>query len=147
MRIPYDKEYVQALGLAVYAFAYYEWQIAYIIERLEPGFLVQYCRGRPMTSGVLHGKFEAVLETQCGDDPMGIQSLCDEFRLLVDKRNALIHAHPITAKDGSQIINYQGSPRKAISDMEWPIEAIEKFAEEVSDEAVKANDIFYALGG
>ena len=147
MRIPYDKEYVQALGLAVYAFAYYEWGIVYIIEQLQPGFLGEYCREKAVTSGGVYKMFKEVLKAQSSDTPAGTQSLCDGFGLLVKKRNALIHAHPITDKDGSQILNYQGSLQKAISDKKWSIEEIEKFTEEVDSEAVKANGIFYALNG
>src|SRR5262245_32095610 len=39
---PRDPEYVEARGRAVYNFAYLEWAIVNIIERLEPGYVYEY---------------------------------------------------------------------------------------------------------
>ena len=41
-RVPFDEDYVKLVGTAVYLFSYYEWTIIYMIERLEPGFVVEY---------------------------------------------------------------------------------------------------------
>ena len=135
IRIPYDEEYVKSLGITVYVFASYEWNIVYIIERLQPGFLLEYCRKKTMTSGKLYKKFENVLEQEDTGhhdvNPIEMKNLCTEFKILVEKRNALIHAHPITDADGAQVLNYQGKLSRAISDMKWKIEDIEKLAEKI----------------
>ena len=43
-RVPFDDDYVKLVGTAVYLFSYYEWAIIYVVERLQPGFLPEYCR-------------------------------------------------------------------------------------------------------
>ena len=43
-RVPFDDDYVKLMGTAVCLFSYYEWAIIYAVERLEPGFLPEYCR-------------------------------------------------------------------------------------------------------
>ena len=52
-RVPLDDDYVKLVERAVYLFSYYEWAIIYVVERLEPGFVGEYCRKhwRGMTSG------------------------------------------------------------------------------------------------
>lgn len=165
MRIPFDEEYVQTLGEAVYAFAYYEWTIIYIIERLDPGFVGEYSRGMnsatgaaaerfPMTSGVVAERLGRALSEWKGNGVVSRSSLAScrsRFKSLVDKRNALIHAHPITDVDGAQILNFQTrinkdkKVRKAISDMKWGKDSIRNFAQEVDSATVAAGRLFAKL--
>ena len=49
----------------------------------------------------------------------------------MQKRNALIHAHPITDDSGAQILNYQASLAKQISDMKWEVASLQEFIHEV----------------
>ena len=58
-RVPFDDDYVKLMGPAVYLFSYYEWAIIYAVERLEPGFLPEYCRkqSRGMTPGAVSKRF------------------------------------------------------------------------------------------
>ena len=67
------------------------------------------------------------------------------FDSLVHNRNALIHAHPITDEGGAQILSYQGSPSRQISDMRWEIASIEEFVREVDASACEASNIFEQL--
>lgn len=60
-RTPIDDQYVCLVGKAVYLFAYYEWTIIYIIEQLEKGFVGEYSRGKPMTSGKVSYRFGNVI--------------------------------------------------------------------------------------
>jgi hypothetical protein len=41
-RFQCDEQYIEALGRAVFSFAALEYNVAYIIERLEPGYLLKY---------------------------------------------------------------------------------------------------------
>ena len=123
-RVPFDDDYVKLVGTAVYLFSYYEWAIIYVVERLEPGFVPEYCRKhrRGMTSGTVFTRFMNAVERYAGDKGVEKTELkcCGlTFDHLVQKRNALIHAHPITDDGGAQILNYQASPAKQISDMKW----------------------------
>ena len=145
-RVPFDEDYVKLVGKAVYFFSYYEWAVIYILERLEPGFVAEYSREKSMTSRVVHSRFKRALEKDVGGhdvDKTTLESCSHEFDGLVDKRNALIHAHPITDIDGAQILNYQGNPSKPISDMKWQTVDIERFVEKVDAAAVRANELLH----
>ena len=109
-RVPFDEAYVTLVGTAVYLFSYYEWAIIYIVERLAPGFVAEYSREKPMPPGEVSARFKTALENYTGGQGVDKRDLgfCSrEFDGLVHRRNALIHAHPITAVDGAQILNYQ----------------------------------------
>ena len=63
-RVSFDDDYVKLVGTAVYLFSYYEWAIIYVVERLEPGFVPEYCRKhrRGMTSGDVSTRFMYAVE-------------------------------------------------------------------------------------
>ena len=148
MRIPFSDQYVQAVGTAVYAFAYYEWTIIYTIERLEPGFVGEYPRGKPLTSGGVAKRFREALDGWTGNGSASrteLENCYRRFKGLIPKRNALIHAHPITDIGGAQILNYQASVKKVISDMKWDEGSVMAFAEEVDAASVEAGRIFEKL--
>ena len=145
-RVPFNKDYVELLGTAVYLFAYYEWTIIYIIERLDPGFVAEYSREKAMTSGGVLNRFKKALGQDVGGhdaDRSALRSCSDEFAELVLRRNALIHAHPITDIDGSQILNYQSKPSKPISDMKWKNVDIKKLVEKIDAAACRANELLH----
>ena|SRR6266542_843447 len=129
-RVPVDDSYAGLVGKAVYVFAYYEWTIIWIIEKLQGGFVMKYSRGRPMTSGDVRKELQSVIDNQTDFSKLSkqdLQTCCDEFDRLIIKRNALIHAHPCTHSDGSQILAYQTKTTKPLPDMKWPkadVEAI-----------------------
>lgn len=95
-----NDQYAALVGKAVYVFAYYEWTIIWIIQLLQNGFIGEYCRGKPMTSGTVLKRFRGVI-----DDPatnftqaskQELRDCANKFSDLVVQRNALIHAHPCT---------------------------------------------------
>jgi hypothetical protein len=149
IRTPIDGEYAAAVGKAVYVFAYYEWVIIYIIEQISRGFVVEYCRGKPMTSGNVRWKFQKILDDQAtayGNVPRTeLQALCDRFKTLLEKRNALIHAHSITATDGSQILDFQGTAKRSLPDMKWPLSSVMDVLEEFDAAAFNANALFHRM--
>ena len=145
-RIPVNDEYAAHLGKAVYVFAYYEWTIIYIIDYLKNGFVSEYSRGKhPKTSGVVAQDLKSAIDknsiSSLSISKSDLETCHQKFSVLKDKRNALIHAHPITDKDGSQILSYQTNSSKAISDIKWPQEEIKHLIQEIDKEAVKAGDI------
>ncbi len=149
-RVPFDDSYVKLLGIAVYLFSYYEWRIIYAIDRLEPGFVAEYCREHPhgMTSGRVSKRFEKTIESYAGNmrvEKKELERCSLTFHDLVQERNALIHAHPITDDGGAQILNYQASPAKQISDLKWDVARLEQFVREVEDAACEMGRVYQNL--
>ena len=147
-QVPFDDNYVNLLGIAVYLFSYYEWGIISVIDRLEPGFVNEYCREHPMTSGKVSNRLGTTVDSYAGDTRVEKRELerCSlTFRDLVQKRNALIHAHPITDDGGAQILNYQASPTKKIPDLKWKAARLEKFVREVDDAACEIGRVYQDL--
>jgi len=123
-RVPVDDSYVALVGKAVYCSPSMSGASIYIIEYLSAGFVGEYSRDRVMTSDVVRKRLQDTI-----DDPAvsfakvskaELQSCWDKFEKLIVKRNALIHAHPITDADGSQILAYQTKLSKPLPDMKWP---------------------------
>ena len=145
IRVPFDDDYVKLLGIAVYLFSYYEWTIIWIVEVLEPGFLAEYLRKNPMTSGQVKCRFKGALASYAGDHGKELRICSREFDGLVHRRNALIHAHPSTDVGGAQILNYQSKPTKPITDMKWTSDDINIFVEEVDTAFCRASDLLHGL--
>lgn len=148
-RIPCDSDYAALVGTAVYVFAYYEWAIIYLIQQYQVGFVSKYSRGAPMTSRVVCEKLESILaEGRTPYDTVAkeeLQACRNESDCLVNKRNALIHAHPITDRDGLQILSYQARPNRPLPDMKWPVEAIQATVREFDAAACRANELLHRL--
>ena len=149
-RVPFSESYVRFVGIAVYLFSYYEWQIIYIVDELAPGFVREYSRQKTLTSRAVHDRFDAVL-SHSGARNAGLHkslACCREtFDSLIARRNALIHAHPITDPVEGQILHYQTKPSKPISDMRWEPDQIRGFIVDVDEAACEANALFYRLKG
>ena len=141
-RVPVDDSYAALVGKAVYVFAYYEWTIIYVIEYLQSGFVQRYSRGTSMTSGNVRQELEKTINSTLVSFAKvakeELQACCNEFETLIVKRNALIHAHPITDSDGSQILAYQTKITKPLPDMKWPISEVEAIIKEFDDAACRA---------
>jgi hypothetical protein len=149
IRVPFDPNYTSLVGTAVYVFAYYEWAVIYLIEQFKPGFVSRYSRETPMTSGRVQKELESVLGdptvTYTAVSRAELQDACDRFAQLVEKRNALIHAHPITDSDGSQILSYQGKVDRPLPDMKWPVALVQSILQEFDAAACEANDLMHRL--
>ena len=141
-RIPLNREYCTELGVAVYGFAYYEWIIIYIIECLNPGFVKKYCRGKPMASGEVKSSFEELLKNHQNHPQINeLSDCCQEFAILIHKRNALIHAHPIEGN----ILNYQAELAKTITDFKWQKEDIVSFIKDIDSSACFAASVLDSI--
>ena len=72
-------------------------------------------------------------------DAARIRPCLAQFRRLVDGRNSLIHAHPITDLDGSQVLKHQGKHGRG--GLTWAREEIDDFAAQVSEAACTAIEV------
>ena len=145
-RVPYDREYTGLVGVAVYVFSYYEWGVICIIEHLEPGFVDEYCRGWPMSSNDVRDRLKETMDLTSRNDVLkSLESLYDTMGVLVSKRNALIHAHPISDMNGDQILNYQGRLSKPIPDKRWRPDEVRAFITEVDEAACHAGELLSKL--
>jgi hypothetical protein len=149
IRVPFDPAYTALVGTAVYVFSYYEWAVIYLIEQFNPGFVARYCRGAPMTSGAVKKQLESIVDdsntTYTKVSKAELQQCCARFATLIDKRNALIHAHPITDHDGSQILNYQARVDRPLPDMKWPVATVEAVLHEFDEAACQANSLLHRV--
>ena len=148
-RVPVDDAYAALVGKAVYIFSYYEWTIIWIIESLQNGFVEKYSREQTMTSGAVLKALQKLIDDPAMAHPKAtkaqIQACCDEFDELVVKRNALIHAHPCTDSDGSQILIYQTQITKPLPDMMWPKCEVEALISEFDEAACNAGRLLDTL--
>lgn len=148
-RVPVDDDYVALVGKAVYVFAYYEWSIIYIMEYLRSGFVSLYSRGSPMTSGAVRQELQATINSPQTSfakvSQAELQACCDNFEQLIVKRNALIHAHPVTDSDGSQVLAYQTKVTKPLPDMKWPRPEVDNIIQEFDAAACTAGAILDRL--
>lgn len=148
-RVPVDDLYAGLVGKAVYVFAYYEWTIIYIIDYLQNGFVGRYSRGGPMTSDTVRQKFQDTLnnpKVSFAKVPRAdLQASCEEFKNLIIKRNALIHAHPVTDSDGSQILAYETTATKPLPDMKWPRHEVESIIQELDAAACRVGSLLDRL--
>jgi len=148
-RVPVDDAYAALVGKAVYVFAYYEWTIIYIVEFLRNGFVSQYSRGNPLTSGNVRSEFQSTINSLSASftrlPVSDLQEICNDFERLIIKRNALIHAHPVTDSDGAQILAYQTKVTKPLPDMKWPKLEVESIITEFDHAACEASSILDRL--
>ena len=148
-RVPVDDSYAALVGKAVYVFAYYEWTIIYSIEYLQSGFVHKYSRGSSMTSGAVSQELQKTVSSPLVSfakvSQAELQACCDDFERLIVKRNALIHAHPVTDSDGSKILAYQTKTTKSLPDMKWSRTEVETIIQEFDAAACRAGTILDRL--
>lgn len=99
-----------------------------------------------MTSGQVAKRGEEILEKETisngGIDDMDaarIRPCLAQFRQLVDGRNSLIHAHPMTDLDGSQVLKHQGKHGRG--GLTWARQEIDEFAVQISEAACAAIEV------
>jgi hypothetical protein len=147
-RVPVDDNYAAIIGKAVYLFVYYEWVIIWIIEFLEKGFVAEYCRGKPMTSGVVEIRFRKATQNTTDFSKVSkvdLEQCRNHFKEMIVIRNALIHAHPITDLNGTQILNYQTQVMRPLPDMKWQESDVEQIITTFDEAAANASVILDKL--
>lgn len=132
---------IHALGQATYSFAMTEWAAIWVIEALQPGFIVPEVGG--MTAGQVSKHFEGAVAGYKGSlstEILGrLRAAQEEFDRLRLERNHLVHARPITDSDGAQRLyrNYQQTT------IVWTPEKIDGFCREVDDLGRELNELFH----
>ena len=148
-RVAVDDSYAGLVGKAIYVFASYEWTIICIIDYFRSGFRRKYSRGGSMTSGEVCQELQDTINNPqipfAKVSKAELQAHCDEFEKLIVKRNALIHAHPITDSDGSQILAYQTKVTKPLPDIKWPRTEVESIIQEFDAATCRADELFERL--
>ena len=148
-RVQINAEYAALLGAAVYVFAYYEWTIVSILNFLEPGFVNEYSRGKPLMSGKLRERFQSSIDklpiVHKGIDKTQFQSCCKTFEAQINRRNALIHAHPASGHDEQDQLIYQAASTKPITDMHWPTSELKAIVQQFDAAACDAAEVLDRL--
>jgi len=144
-RILIDDEYAALVGKAVYSFSYYEWSIIWIIEKIQNGYVQLYSRGKPLTSGNVEKKLKSLVDLNLVQNNEDVKNIHSEFKRLIVRRNALIHAHPCTDINGNQILNYQTESSRELPDMKWPKEEVELLIKEIDLAEIQAAKILDLL--
>ena len=101
-----------------------------------------------MTSGDVLKAFKKAIKQAPSDfdgNKAALKDCFNEFGRLIPKRNALVHAHPITDIDGAQILNYQGELSKPISDLKWDEEKVCDFARDIDAAVCRASELFHKI--
>lgn len=155
MRIPFNEKYVLELGKAVYAFAYYEWNIIHIIDMVGgENFVKEYSRSHGETIYTSTKVFKELkkvteqknltIETNMLNE---LKKIKDTFGALINERNALLHGHPITNEYGEQILNYQSNQSEVgrIRDKNWDVSSIQKFTTDVNEGIIRTSRLMETL--
>jgi len=139
-RIPADDAYTAMLGRAVYNFTYYEWVVVNTIEKIKPGYLRWYSSEGP-TAGRVGATFVSEAAGYQADPSIiaELNACAATFNHLRTTRNQLLHAHPYTAADGAQQLDYRGHHPNA----NWPMGEVEAAARQFDDAACALNELFY----
>jgi hypothetical protein len=136
-RFQCDAQYIEALGLAVYNFAMLEYNVAYIIERLKPGYMREYI-SQKKTAGSVANDFAQALERAKGHAAEAdLTAIYNLFVGLKVRREKLLHANPGTAADGVQVLRYQADS------IAWDLDAVSKAATDFAVAATEANSLLY----
>ena len=138
-RIPVADDYLRALGRATYNFAYLEWDISWLAETLQPGFLG---RCSTMTAGNIACCFYNLVDIldDTVADKDGLQALARDFKELVSDRNSLLHGHPHTALTGEQRLAYSGTRGNAA---DWTIKKMTNFSSRTATASIYAGELLH----
>lgn len=120
LRVIVDEPYLRSVGLAIFCFARLEWDAVWCCEKIQTGYLSAVAT---KTAGQIANDLVALAAAH--PDLRVVASLgppAAEFKLLVAKRNDLVHANPVTASNGDQRLFRKG--------VEWTIAAIDDAADE-----------------
>ena len=136
-RIAADPAYLQALGRAFYNFTYFEWGVIWTIVKLSDDGFGSVPRGKTALE-IAKALTKAINQTK---PPLSVAlrkrlvNVDQSYRNAIKRRNKLFHAHPYTAKDGTQQLGGGG--------IEWPMAEVDSAAKMFEEAAVACNDVFH----
>ena len=133
LRIPFEASYVEALGRALYVFAYTEWNAVYCCERMRKNYLHTVSR---KTAGQIANDLVTLVKRR--PDPK-LRADClgpaEEFQRCVLVRNGLVHSNPATGPAGEQRLFRQG--------VAWTPEMIDNAADEFAACDIALSHLLY----
>jgi hypothetical protein len=136
-RIIADSVYLQTLGQALYNFTYLEWVVVWTIVKLSSDGFGSVPKGETAAQ-IAKALTRAIASTTPAlPDSLRRQlvKFDESYRAAIKVRNTLLHAHPLTAPDGSQQLGSAGS--------NWTLEQVEVAAKQFEDAAIQGNAIFH----
>ena len=136
-RIIADSVYLQTLGQALYNFTYLEWVVVWTIVKLSSDGFGSVPKGETAAQ-IAKALTRAIASTTPAlPDSLRRQlvKFDESYRAAIKVRNKLLHAHPLTAPDGSQQLGSAGS--------NWTLEQVEVAAKQFEDAAIQGNAIFH----
>lgn len=132
LRVPVDPDYAAALGLATYCFASLEWNAVSCGDKLRPGYVNLVPR---KTAGEIAKDVCAFADMIADRDKRArFRTAAEEFKRLVERRNALMHANPATV-DGRQRLVRDGFP--------WNPAGLEELADEFTACSLELNELHH----
>lgn len=144
LRIPGDQAYFQSVGLATIAFARLEWDVVWLCERIEPGYIhtidATPRSGGRVGPGKTAGKIATDFLERAGElngysfQP-DLVAEAERFRDLVVIRNALLHGKPGTAPGGEQRLFRMGEV--------WSIDRVNDAADDFTECSLRLNAYLY----
>jgi len=136
-RIPVEAAYLEALGRAVYNFAYLEWCVVWLCETLRPGFLRKASK---LTAGQIKNEFLGMsADFRSDSDFEDLKYLSEIFADLVPDRDRLVHGNPFSAPSGEQRLGYRGRH----GDADWSIDLIYEFADRTANASLRASRLLH----
>ena len=133
-RIPVDKAYLAAIGMAAYCFATMEWNAVYCGEKLRPGFVNEIAK---KTAGEIANHVAGFAKFITDEDKRArYESAAVEFQRLVRRRNDLMHANPATVGSDQRLVR-QGTP--------WQTSEIDDLADEFTACSIELNELLHYI--
>ncbi len=119
LRVPVERDYISALGMAVFAFARLEWAAVWCCERIAPNSINNTL---PRMAGDLAHKLTELAATlPPSSEQIDLSEAAAEFKNLVRTRNALLHATPGSTDEGAQRLFRDGES--------WTVDMIDDAAD------------------
>jgi len=134
--IPVDDPYLDALGLAMVAFARLEWNASYCCERLQPGYIATIESQRKTAGRIARDLVYLVVALTDSSLERAMVEPSNEFKDLVEARNGLLHSNPATAQNDDQRLFRDGH--------EWTIPEVNELADSFVRTGVKLNALLYS---
>lgn len=136
---PCDRQYIDALGLAVHNFAWLEHNVVWIIEQLEPNYWGYYASKEKSAGAVATDLDRAIEEHAKGHaSEAKLRDTSKEFRRLKYLRDKLLHAIPVVASDGRRL-------HHLARDIAWNVDRVRKAATDFAAAAERAHAVFRKL--
>jgi hypothetical protein len=135
-------EYLQAIGRLLWNFSLLEWDVVYLIVKLNGD---DWSKAKlEETSATIAKSFERSLEDAVSTLPPEflerLRSVAKLYKRDILERNGLLHAHPYTAATGAQQLG--GTDRLATL-REWSLERLQSTAFQIANHQRQANALLH----